>query len=211
MASTPTTRDRLLQRGILLEAALIAWNVVEGIIAVTAGLVSNSVALLGFGIDSFIELTSSAVVLRRLVKEKRGQTAAETERLEQRTRQIASSLLLGLALYITLDAGRRLLGYGGEPRESLVGIVLTALSLVVMPWFGWAILRTARELGSRAMRADAFETIGCTWLSLATLIGLTLNATLGWTWADPVAALVIVPLLVREGLEGWRGDECEHE
>jgi divalent metal cation (Fe/Co/Zn/Cd) transporter len=105
-----------------------------------------------------------------------------------------------------IDAGRRLAGFGAQAHESLVGIVLTAASSVVMPLLGMAKLRVARQLASGAVRADAYETIACSWLSLTTLAGLLLNAALGWWWADPLAALAIVPLVVREGLEGWRGE-----
>ena len=118
--------------------------------------------------------------------------------------QVAGALLLLLSAYIVFDAGWRLLGYGSPAEESIVGIVLTAVSLVVMPFFGWAKLRAARELGSSALRADAYETIACAWLSLTTLSGLVLNAWFGWDWADPLAALVLVPLIVREGLEAWQ-------
>jgi divalent metal cation (Fe/Co/Zn/Cd) transporter len=211
VASVYKTRRQLVRRGILLEAAVIAWNLVEGIVAVTAGLVASSVALLGFGIDSFIELASAVVVLRRLVKEARGQSAAEAEILETRARRIAGALLLALAVYITIESGRRLLDYGSEAEKSYIGMALTALSLIAMPLLGLAKLRTAAMLGSRALRADAFETIACAWLSLATLVGLSLNATLGWTWADPIAALLIVPLLAREGREGWRGETCDEQ
>jgi divalent metal cation (Fe/Co/Zn/Cd) transporter len=202
------TRQQLLRRGIVLEVAVIAWNVLEGIIAVAAGLLAHSVALLGFGIDSLIEISSAIVVLRRLMKEQRGQPVAETERLERRARRLAGGLLLALAAYLTVDAGRRLLGYGHEAEQTYVGIVLTSLSLVAMPLFGWAKLRTAAALQSGALRADAFETIACAWLSLATLVGLLLNALFGWGWTDPIAALLIVPLLMREGWEGWRGETC---
>ena len=117
--------------------------------------------------------------------------------------------MLVLALYILLDASRRLLGFGGRAGESLIGIVVTAISLLVMPLLGWAKLRTARSLASGALRADAYETITCAWLSFTTLAGLLLNAALGWWWADPLAALLLIPLIVREGLEGWRGGHCE--
>jgi divalent metal cation (Fe/Co/Zn/Cd) transporter len=148
------------------------------------------------------------VVGLRLRAELRGPADHEmVERMERRAGRMAGALLLGLAAYILVDAGRRLLGHGPEARESLVGIVLTAISAVVMPALGWAKLRTARALGSGALRADAYETIACSWLSLTTLLGLLLNALLGWWWADPLAALAIIPLVVREGLEGLRG-EC---
>jgi divalent metal cation (Fe/Co/Zn/Cd) transporter len=200
-------RAQLLRRGELLEVATVVWNVVEGVVAVAAGALASSVALVGFGVDSFVETASGAVVGLRLHAELRGRADEErAEVLERRAGRIAGGLLLGLAVYIVVDAGRRLLGYGAEARESELGIVLTAISLVVMPLLGWAKLRTAAALGSGALRADAYETITCSWLSLTTLMGLILNAVLGWWWADPLAALVIVPLAVREGLEGWRGE-----
>jgi cation diffusion facilitator family transporter len=202
-------RARWLKRGLLLEILTLAWNVVEGVIAVGAGAVSGSVALIGFGIDSFVETASAAVVGWRLREELRGQQQEAAERIERTASRIAGALLLVLAAYIAIDAGRRLIGFGEEARPSLIGILLTAVSLVVMPFLGWAKLRTARALNSRALRADAYETIACAWLSLTTLAGLVLNAWLGWWWADPLAALCLVPLIVREGLEGWRGECCE--
>lgn len=192
-----------------LEVATVGWNVLEGIVAVAAGTIASSVALIGFGVDSFVETASGAVVGWRLRDELRGRSPGEAERLERRAARVAGALLLVLGLYIVLDAGRRLLGFGEEARESPVGILLTALSLVVMPVLGWAKLRTARALGSGALRADAYETITCAWLSLTTLAGLMLNATLGWWWADPLAALALGPLIVREGLAGWRDGGAE--
>lgn len=201
-------RNRSLRRGLLLEIVTVLWNLVEGAVAVTAGTVSGSVALIGFGIDSFVETASAVVVGWRLNAELRGRSAEASERLERIASKIAGVLLLLLAAYVTIDAGRRLLGFGVEARESFLGILLTSVSLVVMPFLGWSKLRTARALNSRALRADAYETIACAWLSLTTLVGLALNASFGWWWADPLAALVLVPLIVREGLEGLRGNEC---
>jgi divalent metal cation (Fe/Co/Zn/Cd) transporter len=199
-----------LRRGVLLEAATVTWNIVEGIIAVSAGILASSVALIGFGIDSFVETSSAAVVGWRLRAELTGRADEErSELLERRAARVAGGLLLALAAYIAIDAGRRLLGYGEEAQESVVGIVLTAISVAIMPALGWIKLRTAGALQSGALRADAYETIACSWLSLGTLIGLVLNATLGWSWADPLAALAIVPLVVREGLEGWCGEDEE--
>ena len=201
-------RHRQLRRGVLLEVLTVAWNLVEGVVAVTAGTISGSVALIGFGIDSFVETTSAVVVGWRLKTELDGRSVEDSERIERVASRIAGTLLLVLAAYITVDAGRRLLGFGSEARESPIGILLTSVSLVVMPFLGWAKIRTAAALDSRALRADAYETIACAWLSLTTLAGLVLNAWLGWWWADPVAALVLVPLIVREGLEGLRADPC---
>ncbi len=201
-------RDRLLRRGVLLTVVAVGWNIIEGAIALAAGIVAASIALVGFGIDSFVETASAAVVGWRLRAELVGHPDDErAETLEHRAGRIAGALLLALALYILLDAGRRLLGFGSKAQESGLGMAVTAISLVVMPLLGWAKLGTATALKSGALRADAYETIACAWLSLATLTGLILNAALGWWWADPLAALAIVPLAVREGLEGWRG-EC---
>lgn len=201
-------RAQLLRRGVWLATATVAWNAIEGVIAVSAGALAASVALIGFGVDSFVETASGAVVGWRLRAELTEHADHErAEAMERRVGKIAGALLLGLAAYIIVDAGRRLFGFGAEAQGSKVGIVLTAISLVVMPLLGWAKLRTASSLRSGALRADAYETITCSWLSLTTLGGLLLNAAFGWWWADPLAALAIVPLAVREGLEGWRG-EC---
>jgi divalent metal cation (Fe/Co/Zn/Cd) transporter len=200
-------RSALLRRGIWLEVVTIAWNVLEGLLAVAAGVLASSVALIGFGVDSFVETASGVVVGWRLYSELRGHAdEAGAEALERRAGRIAGALLLGLALYLVIDAGRRLFGFGAEALESRLGIVLTAIAAVVMPLLGWAKLRTAAVLQSGGLRADAYETIACAWLSVTTLVGLILNAAFGWRWADPVAALAIVPLVVREGLEGWRGE-----
>jgi divalent metal cation (Fe/Co/Zn/Cd) transporter len=203
-------RAGLLRRGVLLEAATVGWNVLEGVIAVAAGMLANSVALIAFGVDSFVETTSGALLWWRLRTELTGgDDPGRIERIERKAARTAGGILLALALYILIDASRRLLGFGEEARESRAGIVITALSLGIMPFLGWVKLRTAQALGSRALRADAYETIACAWLALATLAGLVLNAALGWWWADPLAALGIVPLVIRKGLEGWRGDEDE--
>lgn len=197
-------RRDLLHRAGWLAGFSIGWNIFEGIAAVAAGVLASSIALTGFGIDSFVETTSAIVVAWRLRAELRGGTAG-IERTERRAAKIAGTLLLVLAVYIFIDAGRRLLGFGVEAEESLFGIVVTAVSLVVMPVLGFFKLKTARALGSGALRADAYETITCAWLSLTTLSGLVLTAAFGWWWADPVAALALVPLIVREGIEGLRG------
>lgn len=201
-------RGQLLRRGVWLATATVAWNAIEGVIAVSAGALAASVALIGFGVDSFVETASGAVVGWRLRAELTEHAIHErAEAMERRAGKIAGALLLGLAAYIIVDAGRRLFGFGAEAQGSKVGIVLTAISLVVMPLLGWAKLRTASSLRSGALRADAYETITCSGLSLTTLGGLLLNAAFGWWWADPLAALAIVPLAAREGLEGWLG-EC---
>jgi divalent metal cation (Fe/Co/Zn/Cd) transporter len=210
MAAASASRACALRRGVRLEAVTVGWKVLEGIVAVAAGVLASSVALVGFGVDSFVETASGLVVGWRLRAEQIGRPDPErAEVLEHRAGRIAGALLLALAAFIAVDAIRRIAGLGEPPRESPVGIALTAISLAVMPLLGWAKLRTAAALGSRALRADAYETITCAWLSLSTLAGLGLNAALGWWWADPLAALVIVPLAVREGLEGWRGGHVD--
>lgn len=202
---TPPPRSSLLSTALLVVAASLFYNVAEGILCLTAGWFSNSVALEGFGIDSCIETASSAVVGWRLWRERRGESGAGLEAIEKRTARVAGVLLLALACFVLVDSGRRLLGYGERAEESVLGMVVTGISLLIMPLLGWYKLRLARRLESRALRAEAFETIFCAWLSLAVLVGLILNAWQGWWWADPVAGIVLVPLIVKEGIEGVRG------
>ncbi len=211
-APAPPDRRRLLRRGGRLAGITIGWNVLEGVVAIAAGAAAASVALVGFGVDSFVETASAVVVFWRLRAELAGGAdAGRAEAIERRSARVAGLLLIALAAYIAIDAARRLAGYGSEARESLPGMALTALSLVVMPILGRAKLRVASALGSRTLRADAFETIACAWLSATTLAGLALNALLGWWWADPVAALVLVPLILREGIEGVRGESDDDD
>ncbi|MFN8549278.1 MAG: cation transporter [Candidatus Eisenbacteria bacterium] len=206
LAALPSPRERHLRRAVALVALTTTWNVLEGVIAITAAVRTGSIALLGFGFDSVIETASGAVVGWRLWHELKGR--AGTAALERRTARIAGALLLILAAYLAIDAGCRLLGFGEEARESALGLGLTALSLIAMQFLGRAKLREATALGSRALRADAIETVTCAWLSLTTLLGLALNFLFHWSWADPLAALAVVPLLVREGREGLRGESC---
>ncbi|MBA3312515.1 MAG: cation transporter [Planctomycetaceae bacterium] len=208
MSVIPLSRHDLLRRGLAVEAALIGWNVIEGVVAIAAGLLASSVALIGFGIDSGIEVVSAAVVTWRLWIEFRWASSDRVEVVERRAARVAGSILLLLAVYIVIDGGRRLLGSGPKAETSLVGIVLTAVSLVVMPILGWVKLGVAQRLGSGALRADSVQTFACVWLSVSTLIGLTANAAFGWSWADPLSAVVIVPLVVREGVAGLRGRSC---
>lgn len=203
-------RRRSLKHGLWLEAFTIGWNILEGLIAVSAGVLSNSVALVSFGIDSFIETSSAVVLYWRLNGEFKARNLKHAEEVERKAGRIAGALLLILAVYIVVDAGRRLLGFGAHAEESGIGLALTVVSFVVMPVLAWRKMKVAKNLNSRALRADAYETIACVWLSVATFAGLALNAWLGWWWADPVAALIVVPLVVREGLEGWRGERCDH-
>ena len=196
--SQDSTRAAALGQGVVLEGVTVGYNALEGAIAIAAGLAAGSVALTGFGIDSVIEVTSGVVLWWRLRAELGSSQLGPA--VEARAARWAGALLLGLALYLVIESGRRLVTED-RPSESVVGIVLMVLSLIVMPLLARAKLRTARALGSRALRADAHETIVCAWLSFTTLLGLVLNAMFGWWWADPVAALAMVPLIAREGLE----------
>ncbi len=200
-------RGDRLRRALGLEYLTVGWNVVEGFVAVTAALLAGSVALLGFGIDSFVESASGAVLVWRLRAERRGLAAAQVERLDARAHRLVGVSLLLLAAYVAVEAGLALWGRE-EPRPTLVGVALTVVSLSVMQWLARAKRRAARDLGSRALAADAFQTSACFWLSLVTLTGLGLNAAFGWWWADPVAALGMTAFIAREGLEAWRGEDC---
>ena len=199
-------RLKQVRRGFHLSIFTVAWNIVEGIVAIISGILAGSVALLGFGIDSFVESASGIVVGWRFSYEMSGRSQEQAEKAESLAARITGSLLLILAAYLLIDSCRRLLGFGREPDPSLPGIILTIISLIVMPMLARAKLRLADSLGSKALRADSYETIACAWLSATTLAGLALNALFRWWWADPVAALAIVPLIVREGLEGLRGE-----
>jgi cation diffusion facilitator family transporter len=202
-----TDRPSLVRRGLLLSAATIGWDLIEGVVATTAGLVAGSVALLGFGFDSFAEVLSAAVVGGRFAYEMGRAETDRVGRFERIASRVAGGLLLIVAAYIVVDAVRRLLGRGPEPRPSIAGIIVTAVALPIMGLLAIGKLRTARLLGSRALRTDAYESLSCAWLAAATLLGLALNSTFGWWWADPIAGLVLVPLIVKEGLEGLRGED----
>ncbi len=205
-------RRALVRRGLVLCALTLAWDLVEGVVAVAAGAAAGSVALVGFGVDSLAEMVSASVVGARFAYETGEAPEERAERIERFERiatRIAGGLLLLVALYVLVDSLRRLLGHGPEPRPSMPGTILTAVALPIMGLLAWGKLRTARALGSRSLRADAYESVSCAWLAAATLAGLVANATLGWWWADPVAALAVLPLVVKEGLEGLRGEEEE--
>ena len=201
------TRFAQLQRALRLEYLTVGWNVVEGLIAVTAALAAGSVALLGFGIDSFVESASGLVLVWRLRSETSGRDHEAVERLDRRAHRLVGASLFLLAAYIVVDASVALWRHEA-PARSLVGIVLTIISIGVMLWLARAKRRAAAALGSRALAADAFQTTACWWLSIAALGGLGLNALWHWWWADPVAALVMALLIAREGREAWAGRDC---
>lgn len=198
----------MLQRAIALEGVTVGYNILEGIVAIGVGLAARSVALTGFGVDSVIEVTSGALLWWRFRTELGSAPLGPV--VERRAARGAGVLLLALGIYIIVESARQLIA-GTRPATSPMGIGLTILSLIVMPLLGRAKLRTAEALGSRALRADAHETVVCAWLSATTLLGLGLNAALGWWWADPVAALAMLPLIVREGVEAWKGEAGEGE
>ncbi len=204
VATANGNRIHLVRRGRYLEYFTIGYNSLEGLVAVTAGLIAGSIALVGFGFDSLIEVTSGAVLLWRLhadVNEER------RERVEAISLRIVGVCFVILALYVSYDSIKSLIRREA-PEESIVGIVLAAVSLVIMPLLVRAKRKVARGIKSNAMMADSKQTELCTYLSAILLGGLLLNALLGWWWADPVAALIMVPIIVKEGIEGLRGETC---
>jgi cation diffusion facilitator family transporter len=201
------TRRQLLKRGLRLEYLTVGWNVIEGTIAIAAGIASGSVALIAFGVDSFVETISGGVLIWRLGAEERGGLDEEAiERVERRAEILVGVAFLMLAAYVAFESVRTLIA-AEAPDASPVGIILTAVSIVVMLWLARAKRETGEALGSRALIADSKQTRACWYLSAVALVGLGLNAALGWWWADPIAALVIVGLLVREGWEALQGDD----
>jgi divalent metal cation (Fe/Co/Zn/Cd) transporter len=200
-------RGSILRRALGLEYFTVGWNVIEGLVAVTAALAAGSIALLGFGIDSFVECASGLVLVWRLSAERRGMGEEAVERLDRRAHRLVGASLFLLAAYIALDAVHALWRQE-RPEASLIGIVLTAVSIIAMVWLARAKRRAAAALQSRALETDAFQTTACFWLSIITLAGVGLNALFGWWWADPVAALGMTWFIGREGLEAWRGEDC---
>ncbi|MBF4635742.1 cation transporter [Agreia pratensis] len=194
-------RRRLLQRRIrLIVGVTIAYNVVEAIVAITAGSLASSAALIGFGLDSVIEVLSAGAVAWQF-------TRRDPERWEKGTLRVIAVAFFALAAYVTASSFTALLG-GEEVGHSPLGIVITAASVVIMPVLSLAERRAGRELGSATAVADSKQTLICTYLSAAVLAGLVLNSFFGWWWADAIAGLVIAGFAVREGIEAWRGDTC---
>ena len=203
-----STRTGLLKRGLRLEALTITWNVVEAFVAIGAGWLAGSVALVGFGLDSTIETIAAAALYVRLRAEMRGASEEEAEAHEARALRVVGVTFLALATYIVYEAGSTL-WFRDPPDVSRLGIGLAALSLAVMPFLAWAKYRTGQMLKSRALIADAKETIACSYLSLTLLLGLGANAVFGWWWADPVAALAMLPWVIREGLEALEESKAD--
>ncbi len=196
----PARRRQLGRRAQLLAAASVTYNVIEAVVAVSAGVVAGSVALVGFGLDSMVEVSSGLIILwqfRHAMPESRERTAL----------RLMACSFYALAGYVGFESARALVT-GERPDVSTVGIALAALSLLIMPFLSWAQRRTGRALGSGAVVADSTQTLLCTYLSAVLLAGLLLNATIGWWWADPLAGLVIAAVAAREGRQAWRGESC---
>lgn len=193
-------RRQLGRRAQVLAAASVSYNAVEAVVAIAAGMVAGSIALVGFGLDSVVEVSSGLIILwqfRHPMPESR----------ERRALRLMALSFFALAAYVSFESVRALTG-GHDPQASPVGIGLAIASLTIMPFLSWAQRRTGRSLHSSAVVADSTQTLLCAYLSAVLLAGLVLNAALGWSWADPVAGLLIAALAVREGLNAWRGEGC---
>ncbi|OLF17045.1 cation transporter [Actinophytocola xanthii] len=199
-----TARRAVLTRRVRwLVAATISYNVVEAAVAITAGTIASSTALVGFGLDSVIEVSSAAALAWQFS----ARDHAVREAREKTALRIIALSFFALAGYVAVESVRALLG-AAEAEHSTVGLVLAAVSLAVMPGLSFAQRRAGRELGSSSAVADSKQTLLCTYLSAVLLVGLALNSAFGWSWADPLAALVIAGIAIREGLNAWRGDAC---
>lgn len=197
---SPARRARLHRRIRWFVAATIAYNIIESIVAIGEGTRVSSTALIGFGLDSVIEVSSAAAVAWQF-------SSPDPEAREKAALRVIAVSFFALAGYVTVEAVRSLAG-ATEARHTSIGIALTAVSLVIMPALSWAQRRAGRELGSRSAVADSKQTLLCTYLSAVVLAGLVVNSLLGWTWADPIAALILAGVAVNEGREAWRGETC---
>jgi divalent metal cation (Fe/Co/Zn/Cd) transporter len=204
MVEVALNRQAIVERGKRLEYFTIAWNSLEGLVAVVAGAIAGSISLVGFGVDSFIEVTSGATLLWRMTVDAEEQTREGNERLSLR---IVGACFLVLAAYIAYESVSDLMTRKAS-EHSIPGIILACVSLVVMPILSRAKKQVGKELSSAAMNADAKQTDFCVYLSAILLAGLLLNAALGWWWADPAAALIMVPIIAKEGFDGVKGKAC---
>lgn len=193
-------RARLGRRAKMLAGLSVTYNAIEAVIAITAGLVAGSVALVGFGLDSMVEVSSGLIILWQF-------SHRIPESRERQALRLLAFSFFALAAYVGFESARALI-FGSDPDASAVGIVLASVSLIVMPFISYAQRRTGKALGSNAVYADGTQTLLCTYLSAVLLAGLLLNATLGWSWADPLAGLIIAAVAVREGIEAWKGEGC---
>ncbi|MFA5707639.1 cation transporter [Mycolicibacterium sp.] len=201
-AELDLARRQLLTRRIRwFVAATITYNIIEAAVAIPEGARVGSTALIGFGLDSVIEVSSAAAVAWQFA-------GRDHESREKTALRVIAFSFFALAAYVTVDAVQSLVGVGEPPRHSTIGIVLAALSLAIMPVLSWLQRRAGRELGSLSAVADSKQTLLCTYLSAVLLVGLALNGLFGWWWSDSVAALVIAAVAAREGVEAWRGQHC---
>jgi divalent metal cation (Fe/Co/Zn/Cd) transporter len=200
LAPSPARRATLSRRVRWLVAATIGYNLIEATVAIAAGTLASSTALIGFGLDSLIEVSSAAAVAWQFA-------STDPQRREQTTLRIISASFFALAGYVTVQAVRALTGHG-EARPSIAGLALAGSSLLVMPVLSFLQRRAGRELGSRTAVADSKQTLLCTYLSAVLLAGLAVNTMFGWSWADPIAALAIAAVAAREGRQAWRGEAC---
>ncbi len=202
--ATTVSHHRWMRAALALVVGTMLYNLVEAAIALRSGIVTDSVALVGFGLDSGIEIAAAAMLLWRLLVQWRGASAERLARTEGRVLRFVGWTLIALALYVTVQSVWSLLS-ASAPEPSAVGVGLAVASLLVMPAIAWGKLRAAAELQSAALRAEAKETLACSYLSFTLLLGLAANAAWGWWWADPLAALLMVPWLIQEGREGLQG------
>jgi divalent metal cation (Fe/Co/Zn/Cd) transporter len=198
------TREQFLLHGRRLEYFTIAYNSLEGLVSLAAGAIAGSISLVGFGLDSLIEVTSGTALLWRLHHDL---NPSQREHAERMTLQIVGSCFLVLAAYIAYESGSALMQHKA-PERSIPGIIIAALSVIIMPLLARAKRKVAAGIGSSAMKADARQTDFCMYLSAILLGGLVLNVVLSWWWADPVAGLVMMPIIAKEGLDGLRGKAC---
>lgn len=203
MVLAPERREVLGRRVRMFVAATITYNVIEAVVALSEGARVSSTALIGFGLDSVIEVSSAAAVAWQF-------SARDPEAREKAALRVIAFSFFALAAYVTVESIRSLAGFG-EAKHSTIGIILAAVSLAIMPALSWAQRRAGRELGSASAVADSKQTLLCTYLSAVLLVGLLVNTLFGWSWADPIAALVIAVIAVREGMNAWKGETCcEH-
>jgi len=207
MSTASLDQARLRRWAWWLTGLTIGWNSLEAIVALLSGIAAGSIALVGFGLDSVVEVSSALVIVWRLTRQ--GTDAEANERAERRAVRLIALTFFAIAAYVAYDAGAKLLGVSAEPEHITVGLILVTLSLVVMPALAWGKRRVAAGLGSVALKADAAETQLCTYLSAIVLVGLAANSLFGWWWMDPIAGLGVAAVAIREGREAWTsGDLC---
>ena len=200
-------RPSLLRRGLRLEFLSIGWNLIEGVVAIAAGIAAGSAALVGFGVDSFVESSSAAVIVWRVLAELRNGDRTRVQSVERIAQRLVATSLALLGIYVMYESVTALV-WQEKPDASLPGMIIAALSLTVMWWLARSIQRVGQQLHSHSIESDSAQTLACWWMSLSLLVGLTLNLLFGWWWADPAAGIVISIVVFREGWNSWRGKEC---